>query len=79
VDKAGNTYIANLIPDESLRTVSRAEVVMYSFAAGLVVMFLIIGFTVWQWYRARKRRSDPEGEPVAATGSSGSSGSLAPR
>lgn len=58
VDKAGNTYIANLIPDESMRTVSRAQIVLYSYGAGVLVMILLVGFTLWRWFRARGRQPD---------------------
>lgn len=44
VDKAGNEYIATLIPDESIRGVNKNAVVMYGLALVLLTILLI---TIW--------------------------------
>jgi len=57
IDKAGNEYIATLIPDESLQTISRNEIITYivlGSAAGLVVIFSIVA---WYMIRSRNRRT----------------------
>lgn len=63
VDKAGNEYIATMIPDESIRTRSKDEVLTYvAVGAGALVLitFLIV---LSLWYRNRKAsRSNAEAE-----------------
>jgi hypothetical protein len=64
LDKAGNEYIANLIPDESLRTLSGDQVLTYVlWAAGLGLLIIIglVGFTLIR--RRKNLRSTKDSEP----------------
>ena len=54
IDKAGNEYIATLIPDESQQTISRNELYTYAAAGGLLLVFL--GLLVVTFVVVRKRR-----------------------
>lgn len=54
LDKAGNEYIATLIPDESLQSISRQTIVtLMVYGFGLV---LLVGFGVFAWRIMRARR-----------------------
>lgn len=56
IDKAGNVYIATLIPDESLRTTSHEQIftiVLVAVGAGLLLLLLIISYFWW----ANRRRA----------------------
>jgi hypothetical protein len=58
IDKAGNEYLANLIPDESLRTLSKEQMLTYVLIAAsfvLLVVFALIGYVVIR--RKRKKAS----------------------
>lgn len=53
-DKAGNTYVATLIPDESLRGMSeRQQAVIVLTIAGVVVLLAVV-VAVLVWYRRRR-------------------------
>lgn len=59
IDKAGNQYIANYIPDESMRTISQMQLLLYVGGAALVLLVVVIGVTVWLFLRrAKKRRAE---------------------
>ncbi len=63
IDKAGNEYIANYIPEDSMRTLSRSEVVMTAVTIGVLVSLLIVGVFVARFvYRRRKLRKNQEQE-----------------
>lgn len=54
-DKAGNEYIATLVPDESIRTISKQATVIYiMLGAGLLVVFSVI-LGVLIWFKKRKK------------------------
>jgi len=64
IDKAGNEYIATLIPDESMQTISRNEIITYivlGSVAGLVVIFSIVA---WYMIHRRTRRTVTKVEEV---------------
>jgi len=60
IDKAGNEYIANLIPEESSRTISRNT--LYLIVAGGIValMILVIFITIIKQIRRRRRLARSE-------------------
>lgn len=53
-DKAGNEYVATLVPDESMRSTSKQATIVYAlFGAGLLVFFImILGLLIW--FKKRK-------------------------
>ncbi len=58
IDKAGNEYVATLIPEESLRTISRERLLMVGIAvASLMVLIAVVVLSLW-WYRRRMRGSE---------------------
>jgi hypothetical protein len=63
VDKAGNEYVATLVPDKSLRTATTGSVVNYFVFASALMILVIIGGAVWYVSR-RKRRSELSSEEV---------------
>jgi hypothetical protein len=66
IDKAGNEYIATLVPDESLRTMSQTELLLY-VALGVGIFFLMsIVFVVWLLLRKRKQRKQVAVEEIAS-------------
>lgn len=59
LDKAGNEYIATLIPDESLRTMSTEMKALIAIAGGIgILVVLIIGTVFWYLRRRKRRNSD---------------------
>jgi len=56
VDKAGNEYLANLVPDESMRTLSQTQVFNIAVGGGFVVLVLVVGIAVIISVRKRRRR-----------------------
>lgn len=54
VDKAGNEYVATLVPDETMRTMSTNQILTYVSIGigGLIILLLVFGF----WYFFKKRR-----------------------
>ncbi len=61
IDKAGNEYLATLIPDESQRSLSRQT--MFTLATlGLFVVVILIGSVVaWRYFRSwRQRRRETD-------------------
>lgn len=55
VDKAGNTYIAAFVPDESLRTGYVTKQLLISAAAATVMVMLALIFGYWFWRKRRQR------------------------
>lgn len=60
VDKAGNEYVATLIPEESKQTLSKNELYTYIFIAGLAVIVITIIVIVTMMYVRKKRRKISE-------------------
>ena len=54
-DKAGNEYVATLVPDESMRTISKQETFVYVLAGTgfLLLLGIILGLLIW----LKKRRT----------------------
>jgi hypothetical protein len=51
LDKAGNEYIAHMIPDESLRTLSQVKLLLQiGLAVGGLVVLVLLGL-VWRYWR----------------------------
>ena len=74
IDKAGNEYVATLIPDEALRTMTRSEIYTYvAFAVGVAVLGLLILSLLWFIRRhrrlnatsARRAKNDGDSTDVA--------------
>ncbi len=63
VDKAGNEYIATLVPDEAMRTISVNQAVSYGMYGLLIVLLLVVLFGVWY---VRRRRGSEKDEMVLA-------------
>ncbi len=63
VDKAGNEYIAKLIPDENMRTLSGNQLLLLiaGFAAGLLLIVSIVITVIWL-RRRRQRKDQPRAE-----------------
>ena len=55
LDKAGNEYVATLVPEESLRTISQNAIITYSVAGTALLIFIIIVIFVIILRRKRKR------------------------
>jgi hypothetical protein len=55
IDKAGNEYIANLIPDESLRTLSQEQLLTYVLAAAGMLLLIVLSAITFIFVRKRKR------------------------
>ena len=54
IDKAGNEYLATYIPEESLRSYSRANLIYYTtLGLAVVALISITLVSVW-WYRRRR-------------------------
>jgi hypothetical protein len=53
IDKAGNEYVATLVPDESLRTLDRLPLALAIVAAFSVLAFFA---AIWLFWRARRKR-----------------------
>ncbi|USN87830.1 MAG: hypothetical protein H6779_00065 [Candidatus Nomurabacteria bacterium] len=43
VDKAGNEYIATLVPDESLRTITNNQIFNWAILVGVIIILIILG------------------------------------
>ncbi len=56
IDKAGNEYITNLIPDESARTISKDQLITYILALGLVITFVVISVVGGTYIRRRNKK-----------------------
>ena len=56
IDKAGNEYIATLVPDRSLRTTSALTYALYALSASIVVLLLVGGFFIVQFLKKRNMK-----------------------
>jgi len=54
IDKAGNEYIANLVPDEELRSVSPTQIITYVALASLAAVVGLLGLMVVRSIRSRR-------------------------
>ena len=71
IDKAGTEYIATLVPEEALRTMSTQRLLSYIlYAAVGAVLLVVVGILVYVIQRRRTRRvvssTDQESDDVAA-------------
>ncbi len=55
IDKAGNEYVATLIPDESQKTISTNQIISYSVIGTLVIIFIIL--IIFVTLRIRRKRN----------------------
>lgn len=55
VDKAGNEYIATIVPDEALRTPAFTVIVLYVLGAIGVALLVCVGYVLYQTIRSRRR------------------------
>jgi cbb3-type cytochrome oxidase subunit 3 len=60
IDKAGNEYIATLVPDEELRGISTEEVVTWGGSALVAVLVIIIVAISVHFYLKRRKRKQQE-------------------
>lgn len=65
-DKAGNQYVATLVPDESLRTKSVADQITFAAILTLSIVLLLglLGLIVWFLRRRIRKRASATIEPV---------------
>lgn len=63
IDKAGNEYIATLVPDESLRTTAPNSALSFIFVAALFVLIVIIGAVLFLELRRRFIRKSKINDP----------------
>lgn len=59
-DKAGNEYIAKLIPEESMRTMSEAAKVMIAIIVTSLIVFVLAGFGFVFYLRRRSKVEEEE-------------------
>ena len=64
IDKAGNEYIATYIPDESLQTISKNEIITYSVLGALGFILLLIIGMLWFFIRRRQKAKTATTEVV---------------
>jgi hypothetical protein len=55
IDKAGNEYIATLIPDESQRSISLSKLVIYGLGGVITLLFIAIAFVGIKSFIRRRR------------------------
>jgi hypothetical protein len=58
IDKAGNEYIATLVPDETMRAVSTTQYISWGVAALLLVGLIGLCLLAFKTYRKRKKEKD---------------------
>ncbi|USN92152.1 MAG: hypothetical protein H6782_04740 [Candidatus Nomurabacteria bacterium] len=58
VDKAGNEYIATLIPDESMRTISRAQVLTIAISFATLIVVVLTALVVFYWLKRNRGRKN---------------------
>ncbi|MCA9358772.1 hypothetical protein KC926_01045 [Candidatus Kaiserbacteria bacterium] len=61
IDKAGNEYIANLIPDDSMRTISRGQLVTSLIVIASIVLLVAL-VVVWRYRRRKTQATLIDGE-----------------
>ncbi|MCA9362028.1 hypothetical protein KC906_01515, partial [Candidatus Kaiserbacteria bacterium] len=66
IDKAGNEYIATLIPDESMRSISQSRILFIVLCVAGVVMLLVVLFVGWRIWRKLQTKRQARAE-VAGT------------
>ncbi len=76
IDKAGNEYIATLVPDESLRSVPVASYYYYGVLAGGGVIVLSLLFIVYWLYRRQRIRKIVESGGADSLGRSNDDSNL---
>lgn len=54
VDKAGNEYIATLMPEDSMRGISQADVITAVVIVIIAITFFMLGFVFWRVILRRK-------------------------
>ncbi len=54
IDKAGNEYVATLIPDESMRTLTEWQMINYALVAGLLLIGMMVVFLLYQIVKRRR-------------------------
>jgi hypothetical protein len=57
IDNAGNEYIATLIPDESIRTISRVDILNYLLVGALVfllIVVIVVAFTIIRMFKKKR-------------------------
>jgi len=63
IDKAGNEYIATLLPDESLRTLSSQTLFNYALYIGLILFaFLVLIFGFVMYFKTRRKKTPVKSE-----------------
>ena len=62
IDKAGNEYIATLVPDESLKTISRNQIITFSVAGGVMLLLVILVIFIFLIRRRKKTNISNESE-----------------
>jgi hypothetical protein len=63
IDKAGNEYIATLIPDESMQSFSLTQMIV--IGAGLVIILLLLGISLTTIRSLRRRKQGKDTEVLA--------------
>jgi len=58
IDKAGNEYVATLIPDESMRTYSDNQMFTYVISATFGIIFLLLLVTIGVFIRRRRSKNN---------------------
>lgn len=56
VDKAGNEYVANYIPDDSMRTLSQNQIFSIFALIGGTIILLIVSFFAFRFVQKRRRK-----------------------
>ncbi|MCA9359796.1 hypothetical protein KC850_02030 [Candidatus Kaiserbacteria bacterium] len=72
IDKAGNEYVATLIPDGSMRTLSSSQILTVALTVVSLVVLLAVGFISWRVIRNRRKErintdDDYENDETAAS------------
>lgn len=57
IDKAGNEYIATLVPDPSMQTISRQTQIAIGLGVLAAILLVSFGYFGWRWYRRRSRQA----------------------
>lgn len=65
IDKAGNEYVATLVPDEALRTMSLQRLTTMLFIGFGILVMIVIGGVGW-WFLRRRRSNGQTKIPVVS-------------
>jgi hypothetical protein len=57
IDKAGNEYIATLIPDEAMRTLSQTQILMIVAGFAVSALMIVAGVVMTVWLRKRRKKN----------------------